>query len=79
MDFDEKSVRNARSKGLNVHYGDLLAQKFESGIFDAVVMSHLIEHVPSPLSVLQESYRVLKPGGVLVVLTPNTASLYNCA
>jgi SAM-dependent methyltransferase len=67
VDFDEKSVRNARSKGL--------AQEFESGIFDAVVMSHLIEHVPSPLRVLQESYRILKPGGVLVVLTPNTASL----
>lgn len=74
VDFDAKSVRNARSKGLTVHHGDLIAQKYEDSTFDAIVMSHVIEHVPDPLQVLQESYRILKPGGVLVVLTPNTGS-----
>lgn len=75
VDFDEKGVLNARSKGLNVHHGDLVAQEFEGGIFDAVVMSHVIEHVPDPLRILKECFRILKPGGVLVVLTPNTLSL----
>ena len=74
LDFDTNSVLNARAKGLTVHHGDLLAQKFQDSTFDAIVMSHVIEHVPNPLQVLQESYRILKPGGVLVVLTPNTAS-----
>jgi 2-polyprenyl-3-methyl-5-hydroxy-6-metoxy-1,4-benzoquinol methylase len=75
VDFDANSVRNARSKGLTVHHGDLIGQKYEDNIFDAIVMSHVIEHVPNPLEVLQESFRVLKPGGTLVVLTPNTSSL----
>jgi len=75
LDFDASSVTNARAKGLTVHHGDLVSSKFEDNTFDAVVMSHVIEHVPNPLIVLQESYRILKPDGILVVLTPNTASL----
>lgn len=74
VDFDANCVLNARSKGLKVHHGDLMAQKYRGSTFDAIVMSHVLEHVPNPLQVLQESYRILKPGGVLVVLTPNTAS-----
>lgn len=74
VDFDASTVRNARSKGLTVRHGDLIGQNYEGGTFDAIVMSHVIEHVPDPLQLLQESYRILKPGGALVVLTPNTGS-----
>jgi SAM-dependent methyltransferase len=37
---------------------------------DVVVMLHVIEHVPDPLGTLQEIYRILKPGGHLVMETP---------
>jgi SAM-dependent methyltransferase len=42
--------------------------------FDAVIMSHVIEHVPHPRELLTECARVLKPGGRLVMLTPNAES-----
>lgn len=42
---------------------------------DAVVMLHVIEHVPDPLGTLEEIYRVLKPGGTLVLETPRYDSL----
>lgn len=74
LDFDEDAVKNARSKGLDVRHGQLSAQEFADESFDAVVMSHVIEHVPSPCELLGECRRVLKKGGVLVALTPNADS-----
>jgi SAM-dependent methyltransferase len=43
---------------------------FESRSFDRVLCSEVIGHVQSPESVIQEAYRVLKPGGALVVTVP---------
>jgi len=74
LDFDEGAVHNARSKGLDVHFGQLSEQGFADQTFDAVVMSHVIEHVPSLVEFLSECRRVLKDEGVLVALTPNADS-----
>jgi len=38
---------------------------------DAVVMLHLIEHVPDPMRLLDAAASKVKPGGMLVVSTPN--------
>lgn len=74
LDFDDGAVNNARSKGLDVRHGQLSAQAFADQTFDAVVMSHVIEHVPSPIELLAECRRILKKEGVLVALTPNAES-----
>ncbi|GET36000.1 class I SAM-dependent methyltransferase [Microseira wollei] len=42
---------------------------------DAVLMMHVIEHVPNPLETLQEVYRILKPGGTFVLETPRYDTL----
>ncbi len=74
VDFDRAAVERARARGLAVRLGSLREQGYAAESFDAVVMSHLIEHVPDPLLVLEECRRVLKPGGRLVILTPNAGS-----
>jgi len=38
---------------------------------DFVVASHLLEHLANPIRVLDEFHRVLRPGGVLVILLPD--------
>lgn len=43
--------------------------------FDAVTASHVIEHVYDPVQFLQNCAKLLKPGGRLVVVTPNIHSL----
>jgi ubiquinone/menaquinone biosynthesis C-methylase UbiE len=51
--------------------GSILEMPFEDGSFDVVVSSEVIEHVPHPFDAIAELVRVLKPGGILVVTTPN--------
>jgi len=43
--------------------------------YDVVVMLHVIEHLPDPLGTMREIFRVLKPGGTLVMETPRYDSL----
>jgi len=75
VDLDESAVKVARSRGLTVHCGMLAAQRFQTSTFDAVTLNHVIEHVPDPVQTLRECFRILKPGGTLVLFTPNATSL----
>jgi 2-polyprenyl-3-methyl-5-hydroxy-6-metoxy-1,4-benzoquinol methylase len=75
VDFDAAAVENARGRGLSVNLGTLEDQNYPDNHFDSVTMGNLIEHVHKPRELLCESRRILKPGGRLVVLTPNINSL----
>lgn len=44
---------------------------FESNFFDLVVSEFVLEHLNNPDKAFREIYRVLKPGGRVVFLTPN--------
>ena len=64
----------ARAQGLNVHTGLLADIGLPAASFDAITLFEVIEHLKEPLPLLRECHRVLKPGGVLVLSTGNTAS-----
>ncbi|WP_416398659.1 class I SAM-dependent methyltransferase [Allohahella sp. A8] len=49
---------------------DLMNIHFESGRFDIIASSHVLEHIPDDLAAISECYRVLRPGGVLVLGIP---------
>ncbi len=73
---DGEAVSVACEKfGLEVFQGSLEKARFADGHFDAITMNHVIEHVPDPIELLKECRRVLKPGGKLVLVTPNIKSL----
>jgi 2-polyprenyl-3-methyl-5-hydroxy-6-metoxy-1,4-benzoquinol methylase len=74
VDFDPAAVENSRRKGLKVHIGFLKDMRYAEDCFDAVTMSHLIEHVHDPLELLKECHRILRPGGRLALVTPNINS-----
>jgi SAM-dependent methyltransferase len=75
VDFDAEAVKAAARRGLRVDHGSLEAVGYPGGSFDAITLNHVIEHLPDPVSTLEECRRLLKPGGHLVVVTPNSASL----
>ena len=45
--------------------------RFPDGAFDVVIQKDLLEHVADPRSHLEETRRVLRPGGWLRLVTPN--------
>ena len=44
---------------------------YEDESFDAVVSMSVVEHIPDPIPTVQDMWRVLKPGGHLILRTPN--------
>ncbi|HCR81181.1 MAG: 3-demethylubiquinone-9 3-O-methyltransferase [Candidatus Pacebacteria bacterium GW2011_GWB1_47_8] len=61
-------AKKARSKRV---VGSILKMPFKAKTFDYVICSEVIEHVTDPGLALKEIYRVLKPGGILVLTTAN--------
>jgi 2-polyprenyl-3-methyl-5-hydroxy-6-metoxy-1,4-benzoquinol methylase len=75
IDFDEAAVRAAgRFPGVDVRLGDLNSQNFSADYFDAITLSDVIEHLPNPEQVIRECLRILRPGGRIVIATPNIDS-----
>lgn len=78
VEFDPAAVRASRERGLDVTHGGLLDASFASASFDAVTLVHVIEHLQNPLEVMTEARRLLRPNGVLVMITPNVESFGHC-
>lgn len=73
---DMEAARVAEEKfGLTVIPSTLEEAKLPDASADAITMHHVIEHVYNPISLLRECWRVLRPGGTLVIVTPNLSSL----
>lgn len=74
VDLVEAPVRQARTRGFDVHLGDLRSAAFAEARFDDVFAWMVIEHLPDPAETLAEIYRIQRPGGWLCFSIPNFAS-----
>ncbi|WP_324781238.1 class I SAM-dependent methyltransferase [Thiobacillus sedimenti] len=76
QEVDAQAARYARDRlGLTIHEGPVTDLKLAADSYDAIVLSHVIEHVHDPVGLLAEAHRLLRPGGVLSVTTPNALGL----
>lgn len=73
IDLSAQAVTTARS-----HFGDLYAvsdllelAKTDAGGYDFLIATELIEHVTAPNAFIEQAVRLLKPGGALILTTPN--------
>lgn len=76
IELDPVAAERARSVCDQVVVGDVeqLELPFEPGSFDAVVCADLIEHLRDPGQFLSRVRPLLRPGGRLVLTTPNVAN-----
>ncbi len=72
-DYSSDAVRHARDRYRNIRLCQAsgAALPFAAGSCDAVVSFQVIEHIPEAQAFLEEAGRVLRPGGTLVLTTPN--------
>lgn len=75
VDFDPQAVKIAKSQGAKVSLGALEKQGFPDKFFNAITLSHVIEHVHQPKKLLEECVRILQPEGTLWIATPNIDSI----
>jgi 2-polyprenyl-3-methyl-5-hydroxy-6-metoxy-1,4-benzoquinol methylase len=72
----EWAANEARRLGLKVVEGTMATADLADESFDVVTMWDVIEHVESPSSEVRHAFRLLKPGGLLVVHTMDLDSLF---
>lgn len=75
VDINVDRVLQCRLPGTMVADAGFISAKDNS--FDVVLCLEMLEHLYSPMSVLQEFHRVLRPGGDLIITTPNAWSWSN--
>lgn len=54
-----------------IHDLDTIPYPFECDYFDVIKANHVLEHLNAPFEVMKELYRILKPGGVLIIKVPH--------
>ena len=76
LDGSESNVAHARSLGFEATQADLNEPlPFDDGLFEGAAMLDVIEHIIRAEQLVHEIRRILKPGGFLVLSTPNVSSL----
>lgn len=72
IDISKRAIDLAKKRNQKVHFKVANAEKlpYKDDTFDVVTCFDLIEHVEHPERVIQEIYRVLKPGGVFHTFIP---------
>jgi 2-polyprenyl-3-methyl-5-hydroxy-6-metoxy-1,4-benzoquinol methylase len=74
VDHNEKSVEVCRSRGLEAYTPDEF-RNLDAGLFDSILLSHVLEHttVDEGQELLTSYVRYLKPGGRILLITPQLA------
>ena len=71
IDIDERPVQKARQRGYDVDQFDATQpMPFDDNTFDIVTTLDVIEHNEDDIAILTDSYRILKPGGLMIVTVP---------
>lgn len=77
VELTEVASRIARGRGVSVVRGDARFLPFPDATFDLVVSTDVWEHVVEDDAVARESFRVLRPGGRLLIAVPAGRALWS--
>jgi len=70
VDIDQENVARMRAQGMNVEVGDAQQLNYHEK-FDTIILGEIVEHLANPGACLEGCRRALKPGGRIILSTPN--------
>ncbi|MFC1606601.1 class I SAM-dependent methyltransferase [Candidatus Latescibacterota bacterium] len=73
VDFMDENIDICRKYGLTVSQGSVYDMDMPDNSLDAALFMEVIEHLEEPEAALTELYRVIKPGGKIILVFPNDA------
>jgi SAM-dependent methyltransferase len=79
FDLSFEAVRKVSMNSISLFTADALQIPVSENSFDVIVCSEVLEHIPDIRSAIKEFRRVIKPGGILVVSSPNWISWFGLA
>lgn len=79
IDINSAMVARLQKDGFHVKEGSATDIPYESNFFDVVHCSNIIEHLmpEDAQKMFREMYRVLKPGGNIILITPMPKTVWN--
>jgi methionine biosynthesis protein MetW len=78
IEIVEECLKQATNRGIQIYSVDLNKElPFQNETCDVVIANQIIEHLSNTDSFLKEIYRILKPGGYIIIATVNLASSLN--
>ena len=75
VEADENIRRVIEKFGFKVHVGLFDDKQYSCNFFDYITLDQVIEHVTDPVTTLCGAARILKPGGIVILSTPNAQGL----
>lgn len=75
IEISEYAAGIARKKGLKIFTGNFETYDALENQFDAVTFWDVLEHFAHPETALRQAKKILKPGGILAINTPDSESL----
>lgn len=76
VDISSYAVKKVKKEGFKIFRGKLAKIPFKNNFFDVINMRHSIEHMEDPKGALLKSYKILKPGGLICIATPNSSGIH---
>lgn len=67
----ESGINAAKERGIGLIKSTAEVLPFPDNCFDIIHSHHVFEHIADPMVAAREAYRVLKPGGLLLIEVPN--------
>ena len=77
LDLNHWAVARSKSeaKRTSLETASAQALPFADQSFGVVIIKHIVEHLPDPAQAIREIGRILEPDGILILATPNLASI----
>ena len=73
LDIDQENVTRMQSLGMNAEVGDAERLSYHAK-FDTIILGEILEHLGNPGACLEGCRQALKPGGRIIISTPNIFS-----